>query len=276
MELQVYDPTDARPLWRVAAFGRQTTPAGRPYWWDNRIRFPRDMAVVQATLEGRIVYRDAVQTQPVTAGSLMLFTFGEDSDYGLTEPLEQPYRCQWVNLQGAGLLEHVAAYRQRHGSVRNVGLDHPLMRELDELIRLADPGRATGATTMAAAVHRLILHLFEDAEMHRMQHLSPVEQAIEYILRQPHGPLSLEQIAAQFGCSREHLGRAFRDKVGHAPGAYLSKEKRQRAMRLLRETDLPLSAIARQAGFPSAHTLARQIRRATGHPPAVFRPRRAR
>ena len=127
---------------------------------------------------------------------------------------------------------------------------------------------------MAAAVHTFILHLFDHAESHLMQRLSPVEQAIDHIVRQPYGPLTLDQIAARFGCSREHLGRAFRERTGQSPGAYLADARRRRALRLLRETDLPLSAVAEQSGFATVHTLARHIRRVTGVAPGALRSRR--
>ena len=34
-------------LWRVSSFGRQTAPAGRPYWWDNRNRAPADQRFLE-------------------------------------------------------------------------------------------------------------------------------------------------------------------------------------------------------------------------------------
>lgn len=262
---------DGLTLWQVSAFGRERTAAGRVYHWVNRRRQPTDLVVIQVTLEGSIRYESPQEQRVAGPGSLLLFALGEDSVYGQPKPLERPYRCQWVNLQGAGLMEHINVLRRRHGSVREVGLDHRLVSEHSDLIALADPKRGTSPTAMAAAVHGFILHLFEHAERHRMQRLSPVEQAVEHILQQPHTPLSLEQIAGRFGCSREHLSRAFRERVGRSPGAYLTEAKRARALQLLRETELPLSAVATQSGFHSAATLARQIRRATGQAPSELR-----
>lgn len=274
MRLQVYQPPDAGALWRVGSFGRQVAPAGRPFWWDNRNRVPADQVIIQGTFAGSIVLHERGQEHTVGPGQLLIFQYGEPTAYGRQEPLREPFRTAWVGLRGAGVTEHLTAFRQRHGSVRDLGLDSPLLVELDALISLAEPQAGTPPTELAVAAFTFVMHLFEHAERGRMQTLSPVEQAIESILRQPHAPLSLEQIAAKFGCSREHLSRSFQERVGSPPVAYLAEARRRRALRLLQETDLPLAAVAEQSGYATVHTLARHVREATGASPTELRTRR--
>src|SRR5690606_8086483 len=122
-------------------------------------------------------------------------------------------------------------FRRHFGSVRPLGLSHPLMREMDELIRLAQPQSATPPVMMAGAVHQFIMHLFEQAESKRLQTLSPAEQAIDHLLHHPHLPMTMEQIAARFGCSREHLSRLFKERFGQSPAAWLNDLRGQRALR---------------------------------------------
>jgi AraC-like DNA-binding protein len=276
MRLTVYQPPDTRVLWRMTTFGQQVVPAGRWYWWDNARRDPPDLGVIQASLRGRVLFRDANGDQIVEPGSIILFMHGEATAYGQPNPLTETYRCQWVGVQGAGLPEHFRALRQRHGGVIHTGLDHPLLRDLADLIAMAEPQAATPTTRQAAAIHGLLMRLYEHAESGRQQSLSPVEQAVEHVLRQPFIPLSLEQIAARFGCSREHLSRTFQQRVGQSPGIYLASARREQALRLLRETDLPLAAVAEQAGFASVHTLARQVRSHAGVSPSRLRAGRRR
>lgn len=276
MRLPVYHPPDAQTLWRAVSFGRQRTPAGRTYWWENHAREPAGTVVIQGTLEGSIRLHDRFGESVCGPGSIALFVYAEESAYGLREPLPEAYRCVWINIQGAGLLDHVNAFRGRHGSVRHVGRDHALMEELNDLIALAEPQTAAKPTQIAHAIHALVMHLFDHAESSRIEQLSAVEQAIEHILRQPHLPLSLDQIADRFGVSREHLSRSFHAQVGKPPGVYLAEAKQRRALRLLHETDLPLVAIAQQAGYATTHTMARQLRDATGRSPSELRAQRQR
>lgn len=271
-----YRPPDAGVLWRVHQFGQHATPAGRPYWWENARREPRDVVVLQATLAGRITLRDPAGEHPIRPGDLALFAYGEDSAYGDPRGLAEPYACVWVGLQGAGVAEHLRAFRQRHGPVRPLGLDHPFLADLRALAAAAEPRAGTPPHALAAQAYALVMSLFADAERDRLRTLSPAEQAVDHILRQPHLPASVDEVAERFGCSREHLSRLFQARVGQSPAAYLADAKRRRALRLLRETDLPLAAVARQAGYATTHTLARHVRAHTGHSPTRFRARRDR
>ncbi len=268
-------PPDPGTLWRVASFGlHQRTPAGHRYWWENGSRDPAGTVVVQVTHAGEIAYhpdRRSPAGDPVRPGSILLFTYGEDTAYGLREPLPAPYICSWVTLSGAGLRQHADTLCERYGCRREVGVDHPLFRELEELIELAEPARAAPPTTIAAAVHTLVMHLFEQAEESWRLGLPPVQQAIDAILRQPHLVSSLDAVAQRFGCAREHLSRSFRDRVGQPAMGFVADAKRRRALRLLRDSGLPLADVARQAGFATPRTMTRQLRAATGQNPSRLR-----
>lgn len=274
MPLELYQPPESRVLWRVSAFGRQRVPPGRPYWFDNADRTPAGSVVLQVTLGGRMVLRDARGEHAVGPGQLVTFTYGEPTSYGLPAPSDEPYVCQWVNLEGAGLPEHLAVFRRMHGPVIDLGPGRPLLHEMDELMSLAAPRISAGDVDVANAVHRLVMHLFHHAERSVRETLTPVERAVEELLRHPTRPWSLKQVADRYGISREHLSRVFHQRVGRTPAAFLGQARLDHALRLLEQTDLPMAAIAEQAGYASVHTMARQVRQATGCAPTMLRDRR--
>ena len=258
-------------LWRVTAAGRQRVAVGRRYWFDNRSRQPAGSVVVQATLQGRILFRHKEREQTVEAGDLLLFNWGEPSSYGQPTPLAEPYVCEWVQLSGAGLVEHLAVLRRRHGSVLRMGNDTAMLIELCTLAAVAQPLASTGSVDAAHAVHRFVMRLFEFAQQRREQQLAPVERAVEQMLRTPTLPWSLSLWAEQFDCSREHLSRVFRQRIGKPPAEWIAAARLRQAMQLLTTTELSVSAIARQCGYLSVHTLARQVRAATGKAPTAMR-----
>lgn len=268
MRLPQFPAPEATALWRITHFGEHTNPAGRAYWYENRGRQPTGAVVIQASVAGRIVFHHR-RDQPVEPGQIVIFTYGSPTAYGWREPLPEPYRCRWVNLVGAGLAEHAHALTSRHGHVITGGATHDLAGDLGEVIELA---RADGVSMIdtAAAVFTLMMHLFEAADQQRRQVLTPVERAVDHLLRR-RGKLSLKQVAATYGVSREHLSRVFRQRTGRPATDYLSEQRRRRALRLLRDTALPLHAVAEQAGYAHVHTMARQLRAATGQSPSKLR-----
>lgn len=271
MELPLYRSETTEALWRIVAFGQQTVPPRRAYWWENRARTPVGQCVVQATLAGRAIYRDLSGDHPVGTNQLMLFEFGEPSAYGLVQPEDRPYVCEWLNLAGAGIGEHLRALRGRHGSVIDAGENGALIDELRHLASLARPLTTVGLTDVSHALHHFVMRLYEHADHRLAQSQTPVQRAIEQLVRTPNRPWSLKEVADRHGISREHLTRVFQETVGEPPAAHLAASRLRRALHLIRQTDLPLYAVAEQAGFASVHTMARQVRRETGRAPSALR-----
>jgi transcriptional regulator GlxA family with amidase domain len=146
-----------------------------------------------------------------------------------------------------------------------------VLAALRRLVALADPRLVHEATVIAAAVHEFVMLLFTSLRRDLVASQSPVERAIDAILANPTHPWSLKEVAERHRCSREHLTRAFTRRLGTAPGAWLAEARVRRAIQLLRETALPVAAVAEQSGFSSTHTLARQVRAATGSSPRLLR-----
>lgn len=262
----------ADTLWRIAVGGRDAYPAGVRYAWDNRRREPSDTVVLQAVDAGRVLVRRSDGGEAVAGpGSVFMVRYGEASWYGFP-PGERPaYRTRWLALRGAGLPEHWDALRATAGWI--LPLTPELDRRLEDALALAEPAQRAAPLTEAAAVQSLVLALAGEARAAAHAVASPTDRAIAEILAAPHAPLSLKRIAEAHGITREHLTRAFARRLGQPPAAWLAQVRLERALLLLRETRQTVAAIARASGLGSAHTLARQVRAATGRPPGALRRR---
>jgi AraC-like DNA-binding protein len=73
--------------------------------------------------------------------------------------------------------------------------------------------------------------------------------------------------------SRSNLMRVFRNATGQAPIAYLMRLRIQKAMELLRNTDLSITEIALQTGFNDSNYFTRQFRKLTNESPSAYRKR---
>ena len=103
--------------------------------------------------------------------------------------------------------------------------------------------------------------------------LPPVltQRICEYIESHLDQKITLEVLAAIAGVSTHHFARAFHQSVGMPPHSYLLSRRLERAERMLRETQLPLSEIAITTGFSDQSHLARHFRRRTGMSPRLAR-----
>ncbi len=88
-------------------------------------------------------------------------------------------------------------------------------------------------------------------------------------------PLDVPALARVALMSEAHFSRTFKATFGETPGRYLQRRRIERAMALLRTSQLTVSEICVQVGFASAATFSRQFKEIVGEPPSQFRARGA-
>jgi AraC-like DNA-binding protein len=84
-------------------------------------------------------------------------------------------------------------------------------------------------------------------------------------------PISVSMLSSVAGLSRAHFSHAFRTSVGRPPHAHIVRMRIERAMKLMAETDAPLSEIAVSAGFADQAHFSNRFRRMAGATPAEWR-----
>ena len=85
--------------------------------------------------------------------------------------------------------------------------------------------------------------------------------------------LSVPALARRACMSDRNFARAFRRETGMTPGAYVENARVERARIALEIGDLPVRAIALQAGFGTVETMRRAFRRRVGVSPNDYRTR---
>lgn len=84
-------------------------------------------------------------------------------------------------------------------------------------------------------------------------------------------PLDVPALAALAHSSQAHFTRRFTAVFGETPGRYLQRRRTERAMSLLRRTDLTVEQVCREVGFTSLATFSRRFKEVVGQTPSAFR-----
>ncbi|MCP3760285.1 AraC family transcriptional regulator [Streptomyces sp. TBY4] len=95
--------------------------------------------------------------------------------------------------------------------------------------------------------------------------------ALSLVHETPEAPWTVESLAREVAMSRPAFARQFRELVGAAPLAYVSRLRVDRAARLLRETDDPVGDIGEAVGYASEFTFSRAFSRELGIAPGRYR-----
>lgn len=96
----------------------------------------------------------------------------------------------------------------------------------------------------------------------------------EYIEENLAGDVSLVRLARVAAASTSHLRVLFKQSTDYSVHEYVIRRRVERARRLLRKGELPVSQVAFEAGFAHRSHLARCMRRVLGMTPAQVSERR--
>jgi AraC-like DNA-binding protein len=183
----------------------------------------------------------------------------------------------------------------------DVTSSHPLVASLPEVIHFpasAERGqaleisikqiidetadsRATSPSIVVALVDVLLLRILRawhdklPAEQATGWAAAVADPAIAPALQAIHGSpaesWTVETLARESGLSRAAFARRFKSVLGEPPLAYLTGWRMTMARHLLRETGLPLSAIAERTGYGSEFAFAKAFKRESGRAPGNYR-----
>ena len=89
----------------------------------------------------------------------------------------------------------------------------------------------------------------------------------------PHEDWPIRRLAQVSAVSEAHFARSFKAAFGVPPHRYLLTRRIERAVALLRDTDLSITEVALQTGWTSVGTFGRVFRDITGGNPGTLRER---
>ncbi len=134
--------------------------------------------------------------------------------------------------------------------------------------------RETAGVAIATRVERHFFH--EVRQLKTEQHLSPESTGDELValalaeLNRPEPP-SIQALAARLGTSVRTLNRRFQQALQLSPGQYVQRQRLNRALELLKTSNLSVNDISNQAGFNDPEQFRTQIKKYLRLTPKQYR-----
>jgi AraC-like DNA-binding protein len=104
-----------------------------------------------------------------------------------------------------------------------------------------------------------------------LRDLARLRRVRDRIDREYAQPLDVEALARDAHMSAGHFSREFRRAYGESPYGYLMTRRVERAMALLRGTDLSVTEVCFEVGCSSLGTFSTRFTELVGMPPSVYR-----
>jgi len=129
---------------------------------------------------------------------------------------------------------------------------------------------------LVAARHRVVCGTIsqvtsKSAAAQHLRDLAWLRRVRDRIDREYAQPLNVEALARGAHMSAGHLSREFRLAYGESPYSYLMTRRIERAMALLRGSDLSVTEICFAVGCSSLGTFSTRFTELVGMPPSIYR-----
>jgi AraC-like DNA-binding protein len=237
------------------------------YQFDNAHRGEPNCLVIQLTLSGEGCWQDERGRQLVPAEHAMLFTHREPTRYGFPPEATQPYRLRYLAVSlGGGIRDIFDRLRHDFGSVVRMDAKGEARALFDEIAQRYHRRSFADRYHESELIYRCFVALYRE-QVRGTRHTDRIEFGYHYLHNHFRSPISLKEVAARCGVTREHFSRACTVRYGESPARLLQRLRLAHAQAMVQASELPVAAIAAASGFASESSFRRAFRRGLGHAP---------
>jgi len=148
-----------------------------------------------------------------------------------------------------------------------------------ELVRLQqEKSGEFGYLQCNSIIYRILYLLFtffksekNPMMIHSQKYITRLSRVMDYIRENYQETLTLQEVSAHFGVSKEYLARIFKTYTGSTFKEYLNSVRLDRAFFDVIETDYSMLNIAMRNGFPDVRSFNNSFRKVHGMLPYQFR-----
>lgn len=109
------------------------------------------------------------------------------------------------------------------------------------------------------------------SELKRENECNTIFHVIQYVDREFRSKLQLQELARQFHMNATYLGQLFKKNTGKSFNAYLNDKRIEEAKKLLKRTQMKISEVAVQVGYPNTDYFINKFKWSTGRLPSAYR-----
>ncbi|MDA3873366.1 MAG: AraC family transcriptional regulator [Kiritimatiellae bacterium] len=232
----------------------------------NLKRQHSDITVFEFIVSGNVIYRENATDYQVESGEMFILHRSLPHDYtvgpaGYVHKRFVSIRSACINaiLTSVGLnIPQVIRFEQPSGV-------QALFKEIRK-VALAQENDFHQKLSML--IYRLIL----EASSSSIAYKPPVVQkAISYMSEHISDKITLNDLVGICGGSSRHFSRVFKQSTGEAPMQWLISLRRNEAIKLICQTDLPIGEIAHRVGYPDPFGFSAFFKNHMGQSPSEMR-----
>lgn len=202
------------------------------------------------------------------AGQIVFFDCCQPHYYHASDDLEFYY----VHLDGPQAHELCRYINQISGQVIDSENNDAILHQIEEMMALYQNGGSESVFETSARIYQVLMLLNNPVQSPRLKkNDDSLVRVVSYIRSHVGKRITLQEMADIAGLSLYYFSHLFKEMTGQSPNEFVIYSRIDRAKVLLLTTDLSITEISREVGYPNSSNLITLFTRRVGCPPAQFR-----
>jgi len=114
-------------------------------------------------------------------------------------------------------------------------------------------------------------HLFTPMEKNHDKRVEGIKKTLTYIQENYKEKIYIRDLAKEVCMNEQYFCRFFKKAIGRSPIEYVNEYRIKQALRLLEESDLPITEVCLECGYNNLGNFLREFRKYTGTTPLQYR-----
>ncbi|MBT2699416.1 helix-turn-helix transcriptional regulator [Bacillus sp. ISL-40] len=243
------------------------------YEWDGLKRKDGPLLLFQYTISGSgNIELDGV-VHKLTEGSAFMVEIPSDHRYYLPQDSEN-WEFYFILFRPTNLQKEWTELIKLMGNVSQISELSSPITFLKNAYYAASKQQITDGFRASTIVYQFVMELYRyTAAYKKEKEIWPekVIQAVHFLEEDYCTIQSLDVLALRVGLSKFHFTRLFKRTTGLSPMEYLTKVRMEKAVQLLRNTDMTIEETSKQIGYSNSSYFIKVFREWIGFSPGEFR-----
>lgn len=249
------------------------TRRNEPYYFDGLDRGNSEFAIFQYTIAGEGVLEYENRKIYMHEGDAMLLHVPHPHKYYLEK--DSCWRLLYLTVSGIDMIRLMREAEKNYGPVIHLPQKSlPIVNTLNILQQTYDR-KIRSVFHLSALLYEFIMSLHEFLSAgypgHESQDAQLVSSVHQYCLEHLTEELDVTQIAKEFGYSRAHFSRIFKEISGSSPAHYFLELRMRTALRILQMEKCSVKELGYRCGFSDESYFCKVFKQYFGMPPEHFR-----
>lgn len=217
-------------------------------------------------VKGEVVLKTKNKTYKAHAGDTLFFS--QEDAHTVVNGGDIPYEAYFVYLYGPEVKGFYDSFQSKFGCVTTGFIPPSLETAVQQITTMIRSGNEN-KYLISSLLYNLLTELLQKCDVGDGR--DGITDAIKYLMEHYKEKITLDTLSSMAYTDKFYFIRQFHSLTGFTPKEYQNELRLNEALSLLKNTDLSVTAIAKEVGFPDARGLIALVKSKKGCSPSQLR-----